>query len=120
MDILIIWVVTAVSLIIISRLKVGIYVSDFGQALIAALVIGLINAILGPIAQAIALPLTLLTLGLFRLVVNALLFWLAASIVKGFSLSNGFWSALIGSVLLTVINTVLLWILTTVGLAAPM
>jgi putative membrane protein len=111
MSFIIIWIVSAVSLIIISRLNVGIYVSDFGQALIAALVIGLINAILGPIAELLALPLIWLTLGLFRLVINALLFWLAASIVKGFSLSNGFWSALIGSVLLTIINMVLFWLL---------
>lgn len=111
MNFIITWLVTAVSLIIISRLNIGIYVDDLGRALVAALVIGLINAVIAPIAQLLAFPLTVLTLGLFALVVNALLFWLAAIVVKGFHLRSGFWSALIGSILLTLVNALLFWVL---------
>lgn len=110
------WLVTTVSLLIISRLNIGIEVEDFSKALIAALVIGLINAFLGPIVRFIAFPLTILTLGLFALVVNALLFGLAAYLVQGFKLRNGFWSALIGSILLSLINAVLFWLLGLLGI----
>ncbi len=115
-SIIITCLVTAASLIIISRLNVGIHVTDIKRALVAALVIGLINAFIEPIAQAIALPITFLTLGLFALVVNALLFWLAAALVEGFSLSRGFWSALLGSILLTIINIVIFWLLGFLGI----
>lgn len=116
MGFIVTWLVTTVSLIIISRLNVGIHISDMTRALIAALVIGLINAFIGPVAQALALPLTVLTLGIFALIVNALLFALAAYIVKGFSLRNGFWSALIGSILLTIINALIFWLLGVLGI----
>ena len=101
---LVVWLVTAASLFIIDRLDIAIDIKDFSTALWAALAIGLVNAILGPIARVFAFPLTLLTLGLFAFVVNALLFWLASQFVDGFRLKNGFISALIGSVLLSVIN----------------
>jgi putative membrane protein len=114
---LISWLVTAVSLYIIAQLNVGVEIRDFKLALLAALVIGLINALLGPIVHVLALPLTVLTLGLFALVVNALLFALAAALIEGFALRNGFWSALIGSVLLSLINAVLFWLLGVVGIA---
>jgi putative membrane protein len=109
--------VTAASLLIISRLNVGIEVDSVGTALIAGLVIGLINAFIAPIAQLIALPLTILTLGLFALIINVLLFWGAAGLVKGFRLRNGFWSALIGAVLVTILNALIFWILGALGLA---
>lgn len=110
------WIVTAVSLVLISQLNIGITVTSFGKAMIAALVIGLVNAILGPVVSFLALPFTICTLGLFALVVNALLFWVAAALVEGFALRNGFWSALLGSVLLSIINSVLFWLLGLVGL----
>lgn len=115
-SLIITWLVTTVSLLIISRLNIGIEVEDFGKALLAALVFGLINAILGPIVRFIALPITFLTLGLFALVINALLFGLAAYLVPGFRLRNGFWSALIGSILLSLINALIFWLLGAVGL----
>jgi putative membrane protein len=111
LNLLVTWLVTALSLLLITRLNLGITVRDFSSALVAALVIGLVNAFLGPILRLLALPLTILTLGLFALVVNALLFWLAAGLVKGFKLRDGFWSALIGSVLLSIINAVFFWLL---------
>lgn len=112
------WLITAVSLYLLSRVDLGIEIEDFSTALIAALAIGLINAVLRPIAQLLALPITFLTLGLFALVVNALLFWLASELVKGFSLRNGFWSALIGSLLLGVLNGLLFAVLRAIGVGA--
>jgi putative membrane protein len=112
------WLVTAVSLFLLSRVDLGIEIEDFSTSLIAALAIGLINAFLRPIAQVLAFPITFLTLGLFALVVNALLFWLAAELVKGFSLRNGFWSALIGSLLLGLLNGVIFAVLRAVGVGA--
>lgn len=109
--ILLTWLVTAVSLFIISRLNLGIDIDDVGTTLVAAIVVGLINAVLRPIAQFFAFPFTVLTLGLFWFVVNALLFMLAAALVDGFHLRNGFWSALIGSVLLAILNGILFAIL---------
>lgn len=106
-----VWLVTAVSLYIISRLNIGIEMKDFGTALWAALVIGLVNGLIGPVARFLALPITLLTLGLFAFVVNALLFWLASVFVDGFRLRNGFWSALIGSILLSILNGAIFWLL---------
>jgi putative membrane protein len=90
---------------------VGIDIANFTRALVAALVIGLINAVFGEVLGGI--------LGasiIVKLIVNALLFWLAAAVVDGFSLRNGIWSALIGSVLLTFISEAIFWLLGQVGL----
>jgi putative membrane protein len=116
LNLLLTWIVTALSLLLITRLDIGITVRDFGTALIAAVVIGLVNGILGPILGLLALPLTILTLGLFAFVVNALLFWAAAGLVKGFSLRNGFWSALLGSVVLSLCNSLIFWLLGLLGI----
>ena len=78
----------------------------FGTLLIAALVLGLVNAIVRPILILFTLPLTFLTLGLFLLVVNAITFGLAAYFVKGFAV-NGFWAALFGSIVMSIIASVL-------------
>jgi putative membrane protein len=115
-NLLLTWLVTALSLLLITRLDMGITVRSFGTALVAALIIGLVNAILGPILHFLTFPLTFLTLGLFALVVNALLFWVAAALVPGFRLRNGFWSALLGSILLSVINAVIFWLLGNLGI----
>ena len=117
LTLIITWLVTALSLFVISRLNIGIEIEDFSSALIAAIVIGVINAVLGPLAQLLALPVTILTLGLFAFVINAALFWLAAQLVGGFTLRNGFISALIGSVLVSVLNGVLLAVLRGLGIA---
>jgi putative membrane protein len=110
MNMILIWLVTAVSLFIISRLNIGIEIDDLGTTLVAAIVVGLINALVRPIVAFFALPFTILTLGLFWFVVNALMFMLAASLVPGFRLRNGFWSALLGSILLVVLNSIIFWI----------
>lgn len=117
-SVIVTWLVMAVSLLIISRLNVGIGVADVGKALIAALVIGFINALLGPLLQtgggfSIA---NLSSLSLVSLLVNALLLWLAAKIVPGFWLQRGVWSALLGAFLLMVVNALIFWLLGALGI----
>ncbi len=103
-------VITAISLMIIAKLPLGIEVDGFNKALIAGLVFGVLNATVLPIFSILALPFTILTFGLFSLVVNALIFALAAALVEGFSLKNGFWSALLGTIVLSILNSVLMQI----------
>jgi putative membrane protein len=100
------WLISAVSLLIVAYLISGIEVRGFGTALIAALVIGLVNATLGFILKVLTLPLTLLTFGLFLLVINALMLQLAAHLVPGFAVS-GFWSAFFGAIVLSLVSMVL-------------
>lgn len=104
------WLVTTISLLIISNLPIGIEIKNFRTAVIAALVLGLLNALVLPILQFLAIPLTLLTLGLFSFVVSAIVFALAARLVDGFYLRNGFWSALIGSIVVGLLNSLIFWI----------
>ncbi|MEA5576085.1 phage holin family protein [Anabaena sp. UHCC 0451] len=103
------WLVTAVSFLIISKLPfLGIEIDDFGIAAITAVVFGILNAILLPILTFFTLPVIILTIGLFFFILNAIIFALAAAIVPGFRLRYGFWSALLGSITLTIINSILL------------
>lgn len=87
----------ALAVILVTRLIPGVSVSDFPHAFFAAIVLGLVNAILRPILSLLSLPINLLTLGLFSLVMNALLFWLASVFVPGFRVtgfSAAFWGGL--------------------------
>lgn len=102
------WLLSAVSLIIVANVIRGIQVDGFGTALIAALVIGLVNATIGLLLKIITFPLTILTLGLFWLVINALMLKLAAALVPGFRV-NGFLPAFLGAILLTLVSTLLHW-----------
>ena len=95
MPMLLTWLINALALLIITWLVPSIHIRSFGTALIVAVVLGLINAVLRPLLILLTLPVTIITLGLFILVVNALCFWLAASLLKGFEVS-GFWSAFFG------------------------
>jgi len=104
------WIVNAAALLLVAYLYPGVHVDGFWPALWAALVLGLVNAVIRPILIILTLPATLLTLGLFLFVINALMFWLVAEIVKGFSV-NGFWAALLGSILYSIITLVTSWIL---------
>ena len=99
--------VTAVSLLIISKLPTGVEIDSIQKAFISALVFGILNAILRPILSFLATPITFLTFGLFTVIINAIIFGLAAMLVTGFRLKWGFWSALIGSFALGVINSVI-------------
>ncbi len=107
MRLLLLWLINAVSLLALSKLMPSIHVRDFTAALIAALVLGLVNTLIRPLLVLLTLPVTLLTLGLFIFVINALLFQLVGSVLKGFEV-GGFASALIGSILYSLIS----WALT--------
>jgi len=103
MNILINWVISALAVFTASYIFPGIQVENFQAALIAALVIGIFNAILKPILVFLTLPITLITLGLFTFVIQAFLIMLAARLVPGFSVDGFFW-ALVLSLVLTIIN----------------
>mgnify|MGYP006193700245 CR=1 FL=1 len=96
-------VLTALALLVVAQLVGGVHVGGFFSALVAALILGLVNAVVRPVMILLTLPLTIVTLGLFLFVVNALMFWLAAALVPGFGI-DGFWAALLGSLLLTILN----------------
>ena len=100
------WLLSALSLLIVARLIPGIQVSGFLAALLAALVIGLVNSTLGLILKVLTLPLTILTLGLFWFVINALMLELASWLVPGFFV-RGFLSAFLGAVVLSLVNLLL-------------
>jgi putative membrane protein len=108
MKIILTWLLAACALLLVAYLYPGVQVQSFTSALIAAAVIGLFNAVLRPILVILTLPVTIVTLGLFLFVINALLFWAAASVLSGFQVS-GFFAALVGSliysVLMLVVNT---------------
>ena len=105
-DLLIHWFLSSGSLLIVAFLFPGIEVKGLGSALMAPIVIGFINATLGVIVKIITLPLTLLTLGVFWLIINALMLQLAAAIVPGFYVA-GFISAFFGAIVLSLINVLL-------------
>lgn len=100
------WLVSALALWIVGRILRGFEVRGFGDALIAAVVIAVVNAVLGPILRFIGFPLTILTFGLFRLVINAILLKLAAALSPGFRIT-GFVPALVGSIVLSILTSIL-------------
>ena len=108
LEILITWFVTALSFLIISKLPIGVEIDSFSKALISAAVVGILNAFLLPLLSFFSFPLIILTIGLFLFVLNSIIFGIAAHLVNGFRLRYGFWSALIGSIALAVINSALL------------
>jgi putative membrane protein len=99
------WVLTALGFLVIAHAITGFRVSGFGSALVAALVFGLINSTLGLLLKLVTLPLTLITFGLFLLVINALMLWLASALVPGFEVT-GFGPAFLAAILLAVLNTI--------------
>src|SRR5262245_23068487 len=102
-NLLINWLLSAVSLMIVAHVIRGFEVTSFTTALIAALVIGLINATIGTILKIITFPLTIVTLGIFWILINALMLKLAASLVSGFSI-EGFFPAFFGAIVLSLVN----------------
>jgi putative membrane protein len=110
MKILVRWCVNALALLAVAFLYSGVNVDGIFAALAAALVLGLVNAIIRPILILLTLPVTLLSMGLFIFVINALLFWLVAEVVKGFTVS-GFTAALVGSLMYSVITLLVNWLI---------
>jgi putative membrane protein len=106
LHIIVVWLVSALALWLVAQIVAGIEVRDFGSALIATIVIALVNAVFGPVLRFFAWPITILTLGLFRLVINALLLKLASLFTPGFKI-RGFLNAILGALLLTVLEYVL-------------
>ncbi len=101
MNILLRWLLNAGLLLLLTRFLPGITVDGWYAALIAALILGLINAVIRPLIVLLTLPINILSLGLFTFVINALLFWFAASVVDGFAVS-GFTSAFLGALIMTI------------------
>jgi putative membrane protein len=104
-DFIVHWVVSALLLVLVDYFIAGIAIANFGYALLAALILGVLNCLVRPLLILVTLPITILTLGLFLLVVNALVLGLAAALVPGFTIAS-FGAAVLGAVLLTLFNLV--------------
>jgi putative membrane protein len=100
------WLLSASALLLVAYVYDGVEVTGFTTAMLAALVIGLLNAVVRPVLVVLTLPVTVLTLGLFLFVVNAVVFWAAAAVLSGFEVT-GFVGALVGSLLYTAIGVVI-------------
>ena len=103
MRLLLVWLINAVALLALPYLMPSITVDSVPTALIAALILGLINTFIRPLLILLTLPATLVTLGLFIFVINGLLFWFVGSFVEGFHVA-GFWSAVFGAILYSIIS----------------
>jgi putative membrane protein len=103
MRLLLVWILSAIALLVVAYLYPGVQVQDWKAAAIAALVLGLVNTLVKPILVILTLPVTILTLGLFLLVINALCFWFVANLVPGFHVT-GFWAAMLGAILYSLIT----------------
>jgi putative membrane protein len=106
MKLIIRWLLLAAALLLVAHLYSGVKVENFCEAMLAAFVIGLFNTLVRPLLVLLTLPITLLTLGLFLFVINALMFWAAAQVLDGFAV-NGFVAALIGSLIYSLIGMVI-------------
>jgi putative membrane protein len=98
MRLLLVWILNALALLTVANLMPGIHLDGFQAALIAALFLGLVNTLIRPFLVILTLPVTMLTLGLFILVINGLLFWFTGSVLKGFVV-EGFWYGVAGAML---------------------
>ena len=105
--ILVSWIVTTLAILVVTYVLPGVRVSSLGAAVVAAAILGILNALVRPILIILTLPLTIVTLGLFLFVINALMFQLAGSLVSGFHVDS-FWSALLGSLIVSIISYIML------------
>jgi putative membrane protein len=103
MRILLVWILNAVALWLVTLVVPGVQVQDPLHAFIAAVVLGLVNALVKPVLIILTLPITIVTLGLFLLVINALLFWGVGALLPGFHVA-GFWWAVLGALLYSVLT----------------
>lgn len=106
MSLLISWLINAAALFAVPYLLDSVRVDSVKTALVAALILGLVNALIRPLLVLLTLPVTLLTLGLFIFVINGFMFWLVARWVGGFQVEN-FWSAIAGALLYSIISWIL-------------
>lgn len=105
LHLLLLWLFSALALIIVAYIVPGFELSGFGSALVAALVVGFLNVTLGFLLKIITLPLSIVTLGIFFLVINAILLLIASAIVPGFRI-RGFWAAFLGAIVLMLVRLV--------------
>ncbi len=103
MIVLINWFVSALAILVTAYLLPGVHIASFTSALVVAVVLGVINAFVKPILLVLTLPITILTLGLFTLVINAFVIILTSRLVPGFKV-DGFWWALLFSIVLSIVN----------------
>lgn len=103
MRILLVWLVNTLALIAVAYLMPSISVASFWSALVAALILGLVNAVIRPVLFVLTLPVTVLTLGLFIFILNGLLFWFVGSFIEGFVV-QGFWSGVFGAILFSIVS----------------
>ena len=99
-------VATALGLLVVDMVVPGVDIANFPAALIAAIVIGFVNAFIGPVVKLLSLPLTFITLGLFSIVVNGILLWLASIIVPGFTM-NGLLALILAPIVISFVSTFL-------------
>jgi putative membrane protein len=97
------WLITTVAILIVPYLISGVRIDSLGTALWAAAILGILNALIRPVLLLLTLPLTILTLGLFILVINALMFQLAGALVSGLHVSS-FWSAFFASIIVSIVS----------------
>jgi putative membrane protein len=97
---------TALSLMLLDALFAGVVLANFPAAMVAAVAIGIVNGIIKPVLFILSLPITILTLGLFSLVVNGICFWLASVVTPGFQV-HGFWAFIVGPIVLSIVSTAL-------------
>lgn len=103
MQIILRWLLNTLALIIVAFLVPGLSIASYYSALIAALFLGIVNAVIRPIIIFLTLPINILTLGLFTLFINGFMFWIVASFVKGFDITN-FWSAFFAALVYALIT----------------
>ena len=101
--VLLVWLINALALLTVAYVMPSIHVETFGTALVAAVVLGLVNAVIRPILILLTLPATIVTLGLFIFVINGLLFWLVGSYLQGFTVA-GFWSGFLGAIVYSIVS----------------
>ena len=103
MKLIIRWLLLAAALLLVAHLYPGVTVASYGAAMVAALVLGLLNTLVRPLLVLLTLPVTLVTLGLFLFVINALMFWAASGVLDGFAVT-GFGAALLGSLIYSLLG----------------
>jgi putative membrane protein len=103
MKILLVWLLNALALIAVAYLMPSVSVTSFWTALVAALILGLVNAVIRPVLILLTLPVSVLTLGIFILVINGLLFWFVGSFIEGFTVA-GFWAGFFGAILFSIVS----------------
>ena len=105
-ELLIKWIVNSTALLVVAHIVSGVSVDNWVTVFVAALVLGLLNAFLRPVLIFLTLPVTVLTLGLFTLVINAVLFYMAAYLVSGFHVA-GFWQAFVAAFVFSIVSFLL-------------